>query len=442
MIYAIGQVEYTDESKAKINAARSAYDALTDAQAARVTDEAKQALTDAEAAYQLLEDKAEFEAYKNAVKDAADALGKADDSAKTAALIEAAKKAVDKVTYNESKSLDENKAAVDNAANLQQLAAGLDNQRAADAAENAINAIGEVALTDESKEKIDTARAVYDALTDAQKALVPNEAKQALTDAEAAYDLLDKKDQFESYKEALKDAAVDKALDGDSEESTALIDAAIAAIDAMEYDESKSLDENKQAAQAAADLAALDAALTDQRASDAAERAINNIGDVALTDESKEKIDTARAVYDALTDEQKAKVDNLDTLTAAEQEYADRAAFEEYKEEKKAALDALAKEGDSSAAQQIIEDAKAQIDAMEYDDTKPLADNKAAADTVVTNTEKALEHQRTDDCPLCGKGHENGFFDKLLGVIHRALYYVNLYGRIAVFYFFQMIMRF
>ena len=122
---------------------------------------------------------------------------------------------------------------------------------------NAIDAIGEVAYTDECKAKIDATRAAYDALTDAQKALVAN--ADTLTAAETTY-------------AALK---------------------------------------------AAADAAAADAA-----AAAAVTAAIDAIGDVAYTDESKAKIDAARAAYNALTDDQKALVANYATLTAAEAAYA------------------------------------------------------------------------------------------------------------------------
>ena len=43
---------------------------------------------------------------------------------------------------------------------------------------------------------------------------------------------------------------------------------------------------------------------------------------MAYTDESKAKIDEARAAYDALTDTQKALVENYGTLAAAEERYA------------------------------------------------------------------------------------------------------------------------
>lgn len=54
-IASIGEVEYTDECKQRIDAAREAYDALNDAEQARVWN--YQALTDAEEAYKALKPK-------------------------------------------------------------------------------------------------------------------------------------------------------------------------------------------------------------------------------------------------------------------------------------------------------------------------------------------------------------------------------------------------
>ncbi|MBQ6420441.1 MAG: leucine-rich repeat protein, partial [Clostridia bacterium] len=74
---------------------------------------------------------------------------------------------------------------------------------------------------------------------------------------------------------------------------------------------------------------------------------INAIGTVEYTDASKEKIDAARAAYDALTEGQKALVGNYETLQLAEGQYAalqlaaDMTAFEAYKTAKKADMDAL-----------------------------------------------------------------------------------------------------
>ena len=254
------------------------------------------------------------------------------------------------------------------------------------------------------------------------------------------FNLVEKGTALGAYKEQMKQAAEDKRLPGDSDACNRLIDDAIDAIDAVTYDETKSLDENKQAVDAAANFAQLDKDLTDRRAADVVEKKIDEIGDVTLTDESKQKIDDAREAYDALTDEQKALVDNVDTLTEAEKEFADREAFDEYKEQQKDAIDALAKEGDSDAAQQIIADAKAELDALEYDESKTLDENKAAADAVTFKTAQALEKQRFEDCPLCGKGHDGGFFDKLLGFFHKLAYYLKPYTGLVARILFDILM--
>lgn len=61
------------------------------------------------------------------------------------------------------------------------------DQAAADAVIEKINAIGTVEYTEACKALIDAAREAYDALTDAQKALVSEETLKLLTDAEAEY---------------------------------------------------------------------------------------------------------------------------------------------------------------------------------------------------------------------------------------------------------------
>ena len=135
------------------------------------------------------------------------------------------------------------------------------NQKAADTVIAKITAIGTVAYTDESKEKIDEARAAYEELTEAQKALVPEETLNLLIAAETAYAEL---------------------------------------------------------------KAAADSGTANQNAADAVIAKITAIGTVAYTDESKAKIDDARKAYDALTEAQKELVpaEMLSVLTSAETAYA------------------------------------------------------------------------------------------------------------------------
>lgn len=140
-----------------------------------------------------------------------------------------------------AKTVDEMKTAIkanNNPFNPQMLAdlavraQEIADKAAAKAVDNLIDAIGEVALTDDSKAKIDAARKAYNALTDAQKALVSK--LDILTDAEAKLAQL--------KKEAADKAAVDDViakidaigkvkLDKDSK---AKITAARAAYDALD----------------------------------------------------------------------------------------------------------------------------------------------------------------------------------------------------------------
>ena len=123
-INAIGTVAYTSDSKTKIDDARKAYEELTEAQKSLVPAETLSVLTSAEA------------------------------------------------SYNSQKAAADSETA---------------NKNAADAVIAKISAIGTVAYTSESKAKIDDARKAYDALTEAQKKLVPAETLSVLTAAETAY---------------------------------------------------------------------------------------------------------------------------------------------------------------------------------------------------------------------------------------------------------------
>ena len=94
---------------------------------------------------------------------------------------------------------------------------------------------------------------------------------------------------------------------------------------------------------------------------------------------TKEYIDEAR---DKLaTDLAKAKSDVIAINTAA---------FAEEKDKQKNAADALALPDDTPECAQLITKAKAAIDALEYNAEKPLAENKAAIQAIVTPLESNL----------------------------------------------------
>ena len=262
-IDAIGTVEYTEASKAKIDDAKDAYNALTDAQKALVTN--VETLTAAEARYAELKAAAEQaadQAAADAVIDKIEAIGEVEYTDVCKAKIDDAKDAYNALTDAQKELVTNYETLTAAQARYAELKAAAEqtaaNQAAANAVIGKINAIGSVEYTESSKAKIDDAQNAYDALTDAQKALVTNAG--TLTAAQARY-----------------------------------------------------ADLKADAEQAAANQAAADAVIAK----------INAIGTVEYTNVCKAKIDDAQNAYDALTDAQKALVTNAGTLTAAQARYAE-----------------------------------------------------------------------------------------------------------------------
>ncbi len=279
-IDAIGEV--TLESESAIDAARAAYEALTEAQQAEVKSYDK--LTAAEARL------ADLKAAK-AVDDMIDAIGEVTlESEEAIAAARAAYEALTEAQQAEVKSYDKLTAAEVRLADL----------KAAKAVDDQIDAIGEVTL--ESESAIDAARAAYEALTEAQQAEVKSYDK--LTAAEAR--LADLK--------AAK--AVDDMIDAIGEvtlESEGAIDAARNAYDALtEAQQAEVRNYDK--------LTAAEARLAVLKPAKPVEKLIDAIGEVTLGSESA--IAAARNAYDALTEAQQAEVKNYGKLTAAEAEYA------------------------------------------------------------------------------------------------------------------------
>ena len=279
-IDAIGEVTLASEEA--IVAARAAYEALTEAQQAQVTNYDK--LTAAEA--RLTDLKA-----AKAVDDMIDAIGEVTlESEEAITAARAAYEALTEAQQAEVKSYDKLTAAEARLADL----------KAAKPVDDMIDAIGEVTL--ESEGAIAAARAAYEALTEAQQAEVKSYDK--LTAAEAH--LADLK--------AAK--AVDDMIDAIGEvtlESEGAIDAARAAYEALteaQQAEVKSYDK----------LTAAEARLAVLKPAKPVEKLIDAIGEVTLGSESA--IAAARTAYDNLTEAQQAEVKNYDKLTAAEAAYA------------------------------------------------------------------------------------------------------------------------
>ena len=348
LINAIGTVKYTAKSKAKIDAAREAYDALTDEQKARITN--YKGLTDAEAAYAALE--ANREAIDN-VTNLIDAIGTVEYTAESKAKIDAARAAYNALTAEQKALVPNYKALTDAEAAYAALKA---NHEAIDNVTNLIDAIGTVEYTAESKAKIDAAREAYDALTASQKALVPN--YKALTDAEAAYAALKADKDAADRATALIDAIGTVEY---TTESKAKIGAARTAYNALTASQKAFVTNYKALTDAEAAYAALKA---DKDAADRATALINAIGTVEYTAESKAKIDAARTAYDALTAAQKALVKNVATLTTAESTYEALKADKDAVDNVIALIDTIGKVGHNAESKAKIEAAREAYDAL------------------------------------------------------------------------------
>ena len=294
-----------------------------------------------------------------AVKELIDAIGEV--TLESGDAIEAAREAYDALT-------DTQKELVKNYEKLtaaEEAYAAMVDAAAAKAAEDLIDAIGEVTL--ESGDAIEAAREAYDALTDTQKELVKNYEK--LTAAEEAY-------------AAMVDAAAAKAaedlIDAIGEvtvDSGDAIKAARAAYDAL-TDTQKELVKNYEKLTAAEEAYT---ALVDAAAAKAVDDLIDAIGEVTV--DSGDAIKAARAAYDALTDTQKELVKNYEKLLAAEELYEELTASaaaiaQKAAEEAKQAQEEA--EAAQKAAEEAAEAAKAAQEAAEAAAAKAGENNAAA----------------------------------------------------------------
>ena len=187
------------------------------------------------------------------------------------------------------------------------------DDKAVEAAEKLIDAIGSP-VTLQSREKIEKARAAYDALSYAQKQKVSNYDK--LQQAEEA---LERLQQAEDKRAAEAVAARIAALpDPVAEKDEPAVAAARAAYDAL-TDRQKLLVTNYgRLTESERQLALLKATEEDKKAAAAVEALIDAIPS-PLTPEDEDAVKAAREAYDKLTDLQKKLVKNADKLQKAEE---------------------------------------------------------------------------------------------------------------------------
>ena len=196
-ITAIGEVSFTTECKQKIDAARSAYDALDPDLKASVSN--YNVLTAAEERYAELAGQAGDAEAARVVRELIAAIGEVTLESKDA--IEAAEKAYEELTPAQKKLVDNYEVLTAARAAYDKLVQEDEaNKQAAQAVMEKIAAIGDVTL--ESEAKITEAREAYEKLTAEQKKLVTN--LDVLTQAEK---------KLKELKEQAADAAAAQKVD-------------------------------------------------------------------------------------------------------------------------------------------------------------------------------------------------------------------------------------
>ena len=304
----------------KIIAAEKLYNPLTVAQKAKVTN--AQTLLDARAKLNQLkaEQAAADQAAANAVIEKINAIGTV--TLESEAAIKAARQAYDALELRQQNLVKNASALTTLEAAEKTLEQLKEDKKSAEVVIGWINGLSDP-ITLAEEQSVVNIRKRYDSMTDARKALVSN---------------LDKLEKAETQLAALKAGitAVEEkisAIGTVTLESEAAIKEARAAYDALTKEQkAKITNLSTLTAAEAAYKTLADKAAADQAAAKKVDDLIGAIGEVALTDACKDKLEAARKAYDALTAEQKKLVSKLSVLTAAEAAYktlADKAAADQ-----------------------------------------------------------------------------------------------------------------
>lgn len=366
-INAIGTVAYTEASKALIDAAKSAFDALTPAQQALVTK--KNVLDAAIAEYKALDDEVE------AVKAAFDAFDINSYNLDKLNELDALK-----IKYAD---LDANQVAALDAYygfNVSYKITEYINEsnRQADEVKNArllIDAIGDVTL--DSKAAIEAAEAAYAAIPDANKKYLDAGKVTILTEAREKYNTL------VTYKAAADEVMADiVALTPAADVTKDNVNTVAAKAASARASYENLPDKTMVADSYLQKLAEVEAACAKVKADLAAAKAVDDviaaIGTVSLG--SIDKITAAEEAYDALTDDQKAYVTKLNDLETARATYDELKADQDAIDAVEELIDAIGDVTLDSGCLNAIAAAKDAYDALDAD-LQPRVENY----TVLTN---------------------------------------------------------
>ena len=315
-------------------------------------------------------------------------------------IIDAAIQDVDGYVYDTTKDLAANEKALTDIVSAMNADIALQQDKEAFAKYQADQAAAVAArhAADESAEVealIDDAKAAVEAYAyDDAKTLAEN--KAAIDDIVGAMNAEVAKQQdkeaFAAYRDEQSEAAAALHADGESERIEKLINDAQGAIDASEFDDAKTLAENKAAIDEVLD--GLKDALAFEAHRDAQAQA------VAALHSDNESAETATLIDAALEALDNYAYDgalSLDKNMAAIDEIVARLnseLFEGYRAAKTDDVAALHVDGESDAVKKLIDDGLSAIAAYTYDPAKSLEENKAALDKLMVELVDAVEAQK------------------------------------------------
>ena len=410
LIDAIGEV--TLDSGDAIDAARTAYDALTDTQKELVKN--YEELTAAEEAYTNLVDAAAAKA----VDDLIDAIGEV--TLESGDAIKAARAAYDALTDTQKelvKNYEELTAA-------EEAYTALVDAAAAKAVDDLIDAIGEV--TADSGDAIKAARAAYDALTDTQKELVKNYEK--LLAAEELYEELTASAAAIAQKAAEEARKAQEEAEAAQKAAEEAVEAAKAAQEAAEAAAAKAGENNAAAeearkaaetAQAAAEAAQAKAEEAQKKAeeakagADAAQKAAEENNAAAAAEAAKAVSEAVKAAEEAGRSAQSAAqaaqsaAQAADSMLKAQEAQAAAEAAQAAAEAAKARAEEAQKKAEEAAASSAEDKEAAERAKVEAEAAKKAAeDAQKAAEEAKAAAELALEAAKKSEVEAAASAAE------------------------------------
>ena len=225
---------------------------------------------------------------------------------------------------------------------------------------------------------------------------------------------------FAAYKQEQLEVISTLSKEGDTEEVLAIIQRGKTTLEKLDYNETKTLEENKSEINKIVENTRRDVAL--QRSSEQASYAehrnqvlteAKSLATEGCSDKVREIVEAGVSTIEAYKyDSHKTVYDNnqaLDKLFAQlrkdveaqlaieAQLAADKATFATYKQEQAEAISALSKKGDTEDVLVIIQTGKTELEGVTYDETKTLDENKAEVNKIVEKTRSDVEAQRTSE---------------------------------------------